>query len=310
LPPGTSPPQPPATWPCWVSRASTRTGARWCVFAWPKLTGSKNQYPAALKQYLAVMETPDLPEGVQTLALAPVMQLAVQSADVPPGVFDALLKRIAALPPKEQIALRMNMARSLAQAGKPEEAARAYEAVLTMTELKPRDKLEVILQMGHSLAAGRQFPQARAEYARIAEAADAPASYRTYAMLCTARTYVLQQQWPQAREEYAKLLKAPDLPQVHQWEATRAWQRSPAWRRACRPGPRGQPREAPAGPRARRPVLRGAHRLGRRRRHPGATLRHLAARPGRGPRPRRPGAWKRAASSSTSPPRVPDNGGP
>lgn len=179
----------------------------------------QQQSPAALKQYLLVLETPGLPEGLQALALTPVLQLALQSPDLPQSVYDALLKRLGALPAREQLALRMNLAASLARSGKTAAAARQYEAVLAMPELTARDKLEITLQMGHSLTAQKQYQQARKRYASIAAAAEAPASYRSYALLCSARTYLKEKGWQGARGEYQQLLKLADAPEVQRWEA-------------------------------------------------------------------------------------------
>jgi tetratricopeptide (TPR) repeat protein len=176
-------------------------------------------YPEAVREYAAVMDVADLPEGLQNSALTPLVQLALQPGEMPAGILELLEKRVSTLSPAEQVALRLNLARSLAQNGKPEAALQTYKAVLAMPDLKPHEKLEIMLQMGHSFAAARQLAQARAAYAQVAASAGAPASYRSYAMLCVARTYEREKQWAAARAEYEKVVALPEVPEVHRWEA-------------------------------------------------------------------------------------------
>lgn len=180
---------------------------------------ASRNYAGAIAQYTAVLQTPDLPEGLSAVALGPVIQLALQSGELPPSMFELVTAHAGPLPAAQRMQLQLNLARSYIRAGKPAEAQRIYEGVLAMAELNDRDRLEVLLQAGHGLTAVGQYDAARAQYRRIVDATEAPAPYRSYALLCMGRTYTVEKQYSVARKAYERLEAMADAPGVHLWEA-------------------------------------------------------------------------------------------
>jgi tetratricopeptide (TPR) repeat protein len=207
-----------------------------------------HNYPRAISEYTTVLRTPDLPEGLRTTALGPVVQLALQSGELPPSLFELVTSQGATLSPAQQMQLQLNLARSYTRAGKQAEAQRVYERVLAMTDLKDREKLEVLLQAGHGLVADGQYEAARAQYRRIVDTAETPAQYRSYALLCMGRTYVMQKQYAVARKAYERLEAMAEAPAVHLWEAAEG-------KREAERLSRGLPARDPAAYRVQLPKL-------------------------------------------------------
>lgn len=194
----------------------------WSAVAWLRLAALYQQQsalPEALKEYVAVLGTSDLPDGLRSVALAPLKQLALTTSGVPPAVFAVLLKQPELLTPRERVELKLNLARSYAQAGKGDLAAKTYAEVLAMPDLRPGEKLDVMLQSAHGLAASKDYAAARKQYGVIVAQADAPAQFRAYAALCVARTYVLEKQYAAARKEYSRVRDMAAAPEILRWEA-------------------------------------------------------------------------------------------
>lgn len=178
-----------------------------------------HNYADSIAQYTTVLQTFELPEGLRAVALGPVIQLAVQSGELPPKMFELVTAHAGPLPAAQRMQLQLNLARSYIRAGKTAEAQRIYEGVLAMAELTDRDTWEVLLQAGHGLAAGGQYEAARAQYRRLVNTTEAPLHYRSYALLCMGRTYMMEKQYSVARKAYERLEAMTEAPGVHLWEA-------------------------------------------------------------------------------------------
>lgn len=212
------------------------------------ITMESHNYAQAIAQYNAVLQTPGLPEGLKALALGPAVQLALQSDDLPPTLFEMVTAHAGPLPAAQRVKLRLNLARSLLRTGRSAEAQRVYDEVLSMTELTDRDKLEALLQAGHGLTADGQYEAARGKYRRIVDEREAPAQYRSYALLCMGRTYTMEQQYSVACKAYERLEAMTEAPGVHLWEAAEG-------KREAERLAKGLPARDPAAYRVRLPKL-------------------------------------------------------
>ncbi|MBM3500780.1 MAG: hypothetical protein FJX74_19140, partial [Armatimonadetes bacterium] len=205
----------------------------------------------ALAALTPVMDVPGIPEGLRAMALAPLQRLAVETADAPAALYEALLARAGELPPREVAQLHLNLARKYAQAGKRAEAEQQFQEVLEMTDLPPREKLDVLLQAGHAAAQAGDHDAARAQYSAVLGTADAPSHFRSLAQLCIARSHVQQKAWAKARGAYEMVKDLEGVPGSHIMEAEECVReierlqagrpaRDPAWSRVQLP-PRPKP---------------------------------------------------------------------
>jgi tetratricopeptide (TPR) repeat protein len=200
----------------------------------------------ALAALTPVMDAQGVPEGLRSLALAPLRQLAIATSDAPASLYEALLAKAAEMSPREVANLRLNLARKYARDGKRAEAEQQFQEVLSMADLPPREKLEVLLQAGHTAAQAGDFDGARKQYAAVMGVAEAPPQFRSLAQLCIARSYVQQKEWAKATSAYGLVKDLEGVPPSHVWEADecvleiarlKAGQpaRDPAWSRVQLP---------------------------------------------------------------------------
>jgi len=200
----------------------------------------------ALTALTPVMDAPGVPEGLRSLALAPLRQLAVATSDAPASLYETLLAKAAEMSPREVANLRLNLARRYARDGKREQAEQQFQEVLSMADLPPREKLDVILQAGHLAAQAGDFEGARKQYAAVMGVADAPPQFRSLAQLCLARSYVQQKNWAKATSAYGLVKDLDGVPPSHVWEAEECLReiarlkagqlaRDPAWSRVQLP---------------------------------------------------------------------------
>jgi len=200
----------------------------------------------ALAALAPVMDAPGVPEGLRSLAMAPLRQLAAQTADAPASLYEVLLAKAEGLSPREVASLRLNLARKYAREGKRAEAEQQFQEVLNMADLASREKLEVLLQAGHTAAQAGDFDGARKQYAAVMSVADAPPQFRSLAQLCLGRSYVQQKDWAKATSAYELVKDLDGVPSSHVWEAAECLRevarlkagrpaRDPAWSRVQLP---------------------------------------------------------------------------
>ena len=173
----------------------------------------------AVQEFVQVLGVADLPEGMKSAAVTPVVALAQQGADLPAATLEQLLAGAPGFAPRQQASLRLALARAYAAAGRTDDARNQYEAVMAMPELTVREKLDLALQTGHAFCRAGKYAEARAEYDRITGTADAPAQFRAYAALCAAQTLVSEKQWDAAKAAYDRIAATADAPEILKWEA-------------------------------------------------------------------------------------------
>jgi tetratricopeptide (TPR) repeat protein len=178
------------------------------------------QKPAeALSALMPVIDMPAVSQGLRAMAMAPLRQLATQTADAPVALYEALLNQAAELTPREVAQLRLQLARRYAAEGEDAEAKRQFEEVLSMADLSGRERLDVLLQAGHAAAQSGDYEAARRQYGALMAVPDALPQYRSLAQLCLARTFGLQRNWAKAKGAYALVAELEGVPQSHVWEA-------------------------------------------------------------------------------------------
>lgn len=179
----------------------------------------QGRFSAAIGEYCTVARMPNLPEGLASLAVAPVMDSALASGSVPREMLDFLLSRPENLSLAQRMRLRVNQGRALAAKGETAAAVKIYEEALTHSDLSPHDRLETLLQLGHACAAAGQFAAARDAYARVSGDRGAPASARSHALLCAARTSRAEKQFAAAEHLLRQVAELAEVPEVYRWEA-------------------------------------------------------------------------------------------
>jgi tetratricopeptide (TPR) repeat protein len=179
----------------------------------------QKQPAAAAAEFSAVLEHPALPEGVRSLALRPLADLARQGAGgISPAAYAALLSA-GALSPREQVEARMHLAQALRAENRFTAAREQYQQVLALTNASARERLTARLQLGHTAFEARDFTAARTEYSRILESPDAPAHFRSYAGLRMAQSFAAQKNFAAARTAYDKVQATAAYPAHHRAEA-------------------------------------------------------------------------------------------
>ena len=110
---------------------------------------------AALGECCAVAQMPNLPEGLMSLAVAPVMDTVLDSGCAPREMLNFLLSRSKSLSTAQCLRLQLGQGRALAAQGQTAAAVKIFQETLPRADLSPHDRWETLLQLGHA-ARGRR----------------------------------------------------------------------------------------------------------------------------------------------------------
>lgn len=187
-----------------------------------------------------------VPEGLRSMALAPICQIALGASDVSTAVLERLVAEAEGLSPSDAAKLRFALAKRYRAEGKAEEASALVKEAFLMPGLSVSDRLDGMLQVGHAAMLAGDLEAAGQAFSAIAGMKDAPSYFVSYAGLCQAEAYARAGDYGAAGSVLTRVKGAPTTPWNHRWEAEdrlrelpRLQQglppRDPAWSRVSLP---------------------------------------------------------------------------
>ena len=174
----------------------------------------------AVKEYAAVCNDANAPEGIRQLALR---MCARSERGVPnPMATRSAYEQLLAVPglsDAERAGVRLNLAECCLREGDPATARKHYAAMLDATSLSEMDRWNVRLQMAHAHLVAKDYTAARAAYTTLAAEPTAPPAVRSYAILSAGHACLRAKDTKGAVAEFSKLKAMTDAPKHHRQEA-------------------------------------------------------------------------------------------
>jgi hypothetical protein len=174
----------------------------------------------AVRQYAAVVDEADTPEGLRQIALRMCARSEPRVADplASRPVYERLLEG-PDLSDAERIGVRLNLAERCLREGDFAAARQHYGLLAESAQLPEGDRWNLRLQAAHTCLKARDYAAARAQYAELAGQADAPPELRTFATLSFAHTFVRERNYREAADTFAMVRDFEGAPRHLRLEA-------------------------------------------------------------------------------------------